>query len=203
MQTSSIGVFGGTFDPPHLGHLILASEAAHQLSLEKILWVLAPDPPHKNKAEISPLASRLAMLKLCVANEARFEISYAEINRPGPHYTVDTLRLLKEEFPQAELTLLMGGDSLRDFPRWREPAAILGLVARLGVMRRPAADPQLKELEANLQGAAQKVQFIEALMQELSSHELRRRIASGGEYRCYLPPAVYEYIEAQGLYRPS
>ncbi|GAB4544666.1 MAG: nicotinate-nucleotide adenylyltransferase [Anaerolineales bacterium] len=200
MQTQSIGVFGGTFDPPHLGHLILASEAAQQLNLQKVLWVLAPDPPHKDSADITPLPHRLAMLERAAANQPRFEISRVEINRPGPHYTVDTLRLLKEEFPQAELTLLMGGDSLRDLPRWRDPAAIVNLVARLGVMRRPNAAARLDELEASLPGAAQKVHFITALMQELSSQELRRRAASGGEYRCYLAPAVYEYIEENRLY---
>lgn len=201
MSRKQIGLFGGTFDPPHLGHLILASEAAHQFKLARILWMLAPDPPHKLEQPITPLIHRLEMLKRMTADNPLFEISYLEINRPGPHYTIDTIRLLAEQEPGTDLTLLMGGDSFRDLPKWRDAAAIISTVQRIGVMRRPNDLIDMRALESQFTGVTEKAGFINALLQELSSSEIRRRIIEGEEYRYYLFPAVYEYIEKNGLYR--
>ena len=105
MSRTKIGIFGGTFDPPHIGHLILASEAAHQLHLSRLLWVLAPDPPHKLDQSITPLPHRLEMLKRMIADNPLFEISLLEIDRPGPHYTIDTVRLLAKKEPDADIIL--------------------------------------------------------------------------------------------------
>ncbi|MDD2921540.1 MAG: nicotinate-nucleotide adenylyltransferase [Anaerolineales bacterium] len=201
MARAQIGLFGGTFDPPHLGHLILASEAAHQFKLTRVLWMLAPDPPHKLEQPITPLPHRLEMLKRTVADNPIFEISDLEINRPGPHYTIDTVRILAERESNADIILLIGGDSLRDLPKWRDAPALVSEVKKIGVMRRPDDSLDMRALEAQIRGVTKKVKFIDAPLQELSSHEIRRRIAEGGEYRYYLFPAAYEYIEKNNLYR--
>ncbi len=200
-MTKSIGIFGGTFDPPHLGHLILAAEARFQLQLERVLWVLTPAPPHKEGQPITPLTHRLEMVQRVVAQDEGFELCDLEMRRPGPHYTVDTLQLFREEYPQKPLVLLLGGDSLRDLPRWSRPAQILALCDAIGVMRRPGDVLDLTTLEAALPGLQERVRFIQAPLLEISSREIRRRIAQGWPFRYYLPPAVYEYIEAHRLYR--
>lgn len=196
-----IGVFGGTFDPPHIGHLVLAGEAVHQFKLDRLLWVLTPEPPHKLENPITPLVHRSAMLKGMITHNPTFEYSTIEIDRPGPHYTVDTIRLLAGQEPDAELILLIGGDSLRDLPGWRFAADLVDAVSKLGVMRRPgdSADPAV--LERILPGIKEKLHFIDALLQPVSSRELRRRIASGEMYRYYITPEVYDYIEENRLYR--
>lgn len=200
MPPTKIGIFGGTFDPPHIGHLVLASEAVQQLGLSRLLWVLAPEPPHKLDQTITPLSHRLEMLKRTIADNPSFEISRVEIDRPGPHYSVDTVKLFGELYPDAELTLLLGGDSLRDLPTWRRYTELVSAVSKIGVMRRPGVLFDMPALEAQIPGVTQKVWFIDALLQNVSSRELRRRVTSGGTYRYYVLPSVYEYIEANHLY---
>lgn len=195
-----IGIFGGTFDPPHLGHLILAAEALSQLKLDRLLWVLTPDPPHKPAQPITSLLDRLAMLRLSLAEEPRFEICEVEIKRPGPHYTVETLRLLRDRYPQAGLVFLMGGDSLRDLPTWREPDEILRLCEFLGVMRRPGDDVDLTALEVALPGVSARVRLVDVPLLEISSSQVRQRVASGAAFRYYLHPQVYDYVLQTGLY---
>ncbi len=201
MPRPKIGLFGGTFDPPHIAHLILASEAAHQLELSRLLWVLAPDPPHKQNQSKTPLAHRMEMLKLTIEDNPLFEISHLEINRPGPHYTIDTVRLLSQQEPDADIFLLIGGDSLRDLTTWRLYTELVAEVSKIGVMRRPGQPFDLSALEGKIPGLTEKVVFIDALLQDLSSHEIRRRVLEGGVYRSYVTPAVYHYIEANQLYR--
>lgn len=196
-----IGLFGGTFDPPHIGHLILAAEAVSQFQLDTLLWVLTPDPPNKLGNPITPLAHRLPMLQGMIAHNLVFELSRIEIDRPGPHYTIDTVRLLAKQEKDAEIYLLIGGDSLWDLPNWRLSADLVAEVSKIGVMRRPGDFTDLTSLEAKLPGVTAKLQFIEALLQRVSSREIRKRIAAGGMYRYYLAPEVYEYIEANHLYR--
>lgn len=196
-----IGVFGGTFDPPHIGHLVLAAEAVSQFELETLLWVLTPDPPHKQENPITPLAHRLSMLERMIQYNPVFQLSRIEIDRPGPYYTVDTIRLLAKQNADAELFLLIGGDSLRDLPTWRLSADLVAEVSKIGVMRRPGDSTDLAALEAALPGVTEKVQFIDALLQPVSSRELRRRIAAGEMYRYYVTQDVYEYIETNRLYR--
>ena len=196
-----IGFFGGTFDPPHIGHLILAGEAVSQFRLDRLLWVLTPDPPHKQDNPITPLSHRLPMLQRMIAHNPRFELSRLEIDRPGPHYTVDTVRLLANQEADAEITLLIGGDSLADLPTWRFSADLVAAVSKIGVMRRPGGSADLAALEAQIPGVKGKVHFMDTLAQSVSSRELRRRIAEGEMYRYYIAPEVYEYIEANRLYR--
>lgn len=196
-----IGIFGGTFDPPHLGHLILASEAFAQLHLARLLWVLTPTPPHKLDQPISDLQHRLAMVRLEMAEEPTFELSTVDINRPGPHYALDTVKILAEQNPTAELILLIGGDSLRDLPTWHLPRDLVAACHQIGVMHRPGDDINLSKLEAIIPGLKAKVAFIEAPLIEIASHELRRRAARGLPFRYYLPAPVYEYIQKNNLYK--
>ena len=198
-----IGVFGGTFDPPHIGHLILAGEALHQFQLDRLLWVLTPEPPHKLENAVTPLTHRLAMLENMIADNPAFELSRIEIERPGPHYTVDTVRAIAENQPGADIILLIGGDSLRDLPTWRFAADLVTVVSKLGVMRRPDDSTDLAALEAKIPGVLGKLHFIDALLQPVSSRELRRRISSGEMYRYYVAPGVYDYIEKNRLYRDA
>lgn len=200
MTRERIGLFGGTFDPPHLAHLFLASEASYQLKLSRVLWVLTPTPPHKDSQPITPLEHRLAMLERAIANNPAFEVSRLEMDRPGPHYSIDTVRLLAAQEPQADINLLLGGDSLHDLPAWHRPADLVAAVEQIGVMRRPGDSVNLPWLEASLPGLARKVRFIETLLQDVSSREIRRRVATGETYRYYLLPSVYEYIVSHHLY---
>ena len=201
MSRTKIGLFGGTFDPPHIGHLILASEAVHQFGLSRLLWMLAPDPPHKQEQPITPLPHRLEMLQRMISDNPTFEVSHLEINRPGPHYTIDTVRLLAQQESNADIILLLGGDSLRDLPTWRLYADLVAEVTKIGVMRRPGDPFDMPALEAIIPGLTEKVIFIDAPLQDLASREIRRRIADGEPYRYYVFPPVYEYIEANHLYR--
>ena len=200
-MSKRIGLFGGTFDPPHLGHLVLAAEAVSQFKLDKVLWVLTPDPPNKLGSPITPLVHRLPMLQGMIAHDPSFEISRIEIDRPGPHYTIDTVRLLVKQNEGAEIYLLIGGDSLWDLPNWRLSMDLVTEVSKIGVMRRLGDYTDLAPLEAKLPGVTAKVHFIEALLQPVASREIRRRVASGEMYRYYLAPQVYDYIEENNLYR--
>lgn len=196
-----IGIFGGTFDPPHLGHLILAAEARQQLALERLLWVLTPQPPHKAGHPVTPLAARLELLQAAIGDNPAFELSRIEIDRPGPHFSADTVAQVRADTPDATLAFLMGGDSLRDLPGWRQAQALVDNCDTLGVMRRPYQRFDLPALEAQLPGISGKVQFIRAPLLEISSRQIRRRIAEGRPHRYYLPPAVLEVIQRHGLYQ--
>jgi nicotinate-nucleotide adenylyltransferase len=196
-----LGVFGGTFDPPHLGHLILAAEARSQLQLDRLLWVLTPYPPHKQNQSVSSLEQRLALVEAALAPDITFDLSRVEIDRPGPHYAADTIELLKQEYPDADIYYLIGGDSLHDLPTWHEPQRFLGQIAGLGVMRRPGDYINPTVLERALPGIDHKLLMIHAPLMEISSSELRQRIASGKPFRYYLPPAVYDLIVERGYYR--
>jgi nicotinate-nucleotide adenylyltransferase len=199
-----IGIFGGTFDPPHLGHLILAEEARHQLRLDNLLFVLTPDPPHKQDNTITQLAERLAMLEVAIADNPAFEISRVEIDRPGPHYALDTVRLLKKEFPDETLIYLMGGDSLRGLPiNWHKPDKFVEACDAIGVMRRPQDEIDLVNLEEKIPGVSEKIEFMNAPLLEIASRQIRSRVAEGRPYRYYLPEAVGQIIQEKTLYQPK
>jgi len=201
MPNLRLGLFGGTFDPPHLGHLILASEAFAQLRLDRLLWVLTPAPPHKRGQVITPLEHRLAMLELAIAGDPSFELSRAELDRPGPHYTLDTVKRIQADAPSADVILLIGGDSLRDLPTWHRAADLVAACREIGVMRRPGDSADLSALERSLPGIRPKVRFMDAPLLEIASSEIRRRAAAGKSFRYYVPPAVHEYILQHNLYR--
>jgi nicotinate-nucleotide adenylyltransferase len=196
-----IGVFGGTFDPPHLGHLILASEAVDQLQLDHCLWVLTPNPPHKRKQKITPVEIRFELVEAALWNNPTFQISRVEMDRPGPHFAVDTLRLLGSMYPLAQFFYLIGGDSLRDLPTWYQPLELISRCEGLGVMRRPQDLVDYEILETNLPGIRQKILPIQTPAIEISSREIRQRIKTGKSFRYFLPPLVYDLILARRIYR--
>ena len=195
-----IGIFGGTFDPVHVGHLILATESASQLDLDKVLWMVTADPPHKGE-QVSPVEDRLAMVVAAIDEDPLFEISRLEIDRPGPHLAVDTLRLLQQQYPQDTLVYLMGGDSLEDLPSWYDPADFLAVCDEIGVLRRPGHQIDMPALEKRLPGLTAKVHFIDSALIDISSTQLRAAIAANKPFRYSLPPDVYRYIQEHGLYR--
>ena len=195
-----IGVFGGTFDPPHVGHLILAEECRTQLALDKLLWVVTNEPPHKGNQYISPIEVRVDLVLKSIAGNPAYEISRVDIDRPGPHYALDTVLLLKSIYPEDEMFYLMGGDSLHDLPTWHRPQEFLSVCDGLGVMRRHDDEVDLDKLEVDLPGISQKVLLVEAPILEISSHQIRQRIQTGKGYRYYLPDAVYRAIKESGLY---
>ncbi len=201
MSLKRIGVFGGTFDPPHIGHLILAAEARQQLNLERLLWVLTPVSPLKRADDITSLDQRLSMLQLVVADNPDFELSHIEIDSSGPYYTLDTMRRLADCYPSAEVILVIGGDSLRDLPRWHRPADLVSACHEIGVMRRPGDSLDLSALERQVPGTQAKVQFVDAPLLEISSSDIRRRIREKLPFRYYLSPSVYEYILNNKLYK--
>ena len=195
-----VGIFGGTFDPPHLGHLILAAEAREQLALDLLLWVLTPTPPHKLGRPVSPVALRLDLVEAALGGDAAFQLSRVELDRPGPHYAVDTVRLVAAQYAQAEIFYLIGGDSLADLPTWHAPQDFLAACDGLGVMRRPADEVDLAALEQVLPGLGAKLHFIQTPQLEIASHEIRERIAAGRHYRYFVPERVYERIQQKGYY---
>lgn len=196
-----IGIFGGTFDPPHVGHLILAAEALDQLQLDRVLWVVTPNPPHKTGRRITPLEVRLALVQAAVCQDAAFEISRVEADRPGPHYSADTVRILAGQYPTAGLFYLMGGDSLRDLPTWMRPRDFVAALTGLGVMRRPRDRIDLPGLEQIIPGIVDKLHFVDAPLIEISSSGIRERAARGKPFRYMVPRPVYDLIESHCLYR--
>jgi len=199
-RLARLGIFGGTFDPPHLGHLILAAEALDQLKLDRVLWVLTPEPPHKQGQNRQTLEDRLEMLHIAISEFPSFQLSRVDIDRSPPHYAVDTVHLLAEQYPQSELIYLIGGDSLRDLPKWHKPLELVAACNSLGVMQRPDAHLDLARLEASLPGITRKISNIDAPLLEISSSEIRQRIAAGRPFLHYLPVGVYFLIREQRLY---
>lgn len=195
-----IGVFGGTFDPPHVGHLILADEARAALRLDRVLWVVTGVPPHKPDPPQAPLEARLEMVAAGLADDAGFEISRADVDRPPPHYSLGTLAWLRERWPGREFAYLMGSDSLADLPRWHRPAEFLEACRALGIMIRPGSVWDMEKLEIALPGITAKCRFFEAPQVGISARDIRRRVAKGEPYRYLVPRAVAEVIEGRGLY---
>jgi nicotinate-nucleotide adenylyltransferase len=196
-----LGIYGGTFDPPHLGHLILAETAADSLNLSRVLFVPAADPPHKKPGDVrAPAGHRLVMVQRAITGNPRFALSRVDLDRPGPHYSVDMLRLLRDEYPAADFVFLIGADSLRDLPKWSRPQELIEL-AVLGVMSRPDAEPDLDDLERHIPGIRARVEWIAAPRLEIASHRLVEQIAAGRSVRYQVPDVVLDYIQQQALYR--
>lgn len=195
-----LALFGGTFDPPHLGHLALCRAALAGLGPDRLLWVLTPNPPHKRGRRITPLPHRLAMVELALHGEP-FELSRVDIERPAPHYAFETVRLLAEENPGADLLYLMGSDSLNDLPTWRRPVDLLSALRYLGVMRRPGETPDLAALERVLPGLTAKVRFVDAPPMDISASEVRTRVRRGQPFEHLVPPPVAAYIREHRLYQ--
>jgi nicotinate-nucleotide adenylyltransferase len=195
-----IGLFGGTFDPPHLGHLALCQEAIRDLPLDRLLWLLTPNPPHKPNGDITPLPHRLAMVNLSLEGTP-FELSRLDIDRPGPHYAVDTVNILAGENPGAKLLYLMGSDSLNDLPTWHRPTDLVSALDFIGVMLRRDENPDLSSLEDLLPGLTDKVRFIEAPRVDISARMVRALVQSGKPFEHLVPAGVAQYIREHRLYQ--
>ncbi len=198
-----LGVLGGTFDPPHVGHLILAEEARGRLGLSKVLFVPAGDPWRKAGQTVSPAGHRLAMARLTVAEDPNFEVSTLEMERQGPSYTADTLEALHQQHRRGlDLYFILGEDALYDLPHWKDPARIIGL-ARLAVARRPGDEQtSAADLEATVPGLSDRVVPLSMPTIDISSTALRERARAGLSLRYLVPPGVDEYIRRHGLYVP-
>jgi nicotinate-nucleotide adenylyltransferase len=198
-----IGIYGGTFDPVHLGHLVLAEQCREQCQLDEIWFVPAGVPPHKVDAEISSSQTRREMLELALAGHESFRIQTLELDRPGLSFTVDTLQTFHDQRPDAELFLLLGADSVHDLPGWREPERILQLASVVAVNR----GHQQIDLAAAVQHlgahAAGRVLPVEMPAIDLASRDLRQRVQAGKSIRYLVPRAVEVYIAQHRLYVPA
>lgn len=201
----SLGVLGGTFDPVHVAHLALAQEAAESLGLERILFVPAGSPPHKPGVAVTPGPDRLAMVRLAIAGNDRFEASPIELDREGPSYTVDTLEALAavrgSPDPAGDIVLILSADAFVGLPTWHEPRRVLEL-ARLAVAPRdgyPEAGPEF--LATRFPDMADRVVFLDGPRIRLSASVLRDRAAAGRSLRYLVPDAVAAYIGDHDLYR--
>jgi nicotinate-nucleotide adenylyltransferase len=192
-----VGVLGGSFNPPHLGHLVIASEACYQLGLERVVFVPAADPPHKTVADATPAAVRVEMARLAIAGDERFTVSTVELDL-GLKYTVDTLRALAEEHAGAELVFIMGSDSLLQFETWHEPQAILEL-CRLAVAVRPGDEE--RRLDAVAAGLGRRRALVlRTPLIAVSSTDLRGRVRMGMPLTYLVPRAVEDYVRGHDLY---
>lgn len=190
-------LFGGTFDPIHLGHLVIAEHVAEAAGLATVLFVPAGRPPHKEGQALTPGADRLAMVELAIAGNPRFSVSRLELeSAQGPSFTIDTVRRLRAA-GERDVALILGADSLVELGTWREPAALVG-ESRVLVVERPGVD--LGRAPAHLLA---RVTFIAAPRLDISSREIRARVAAGRSIRYLVPEPVHEYIREHGLYRPA
>lgn len=211
-----LGIFGGTFDPIHLGHLILAETARERCGLDKVWFVPAGEPPHK-RGRRTPVSDRLELVRLAIAGHADFELCELDARRPGPHYSVELLELARGERPEAELYFLIGADSLLDLPTWREPERIARM-ATIVVANRPGIDAPIPGMvgggdEAGAEAGARMAarfgpearpfRFVEIPPIGIASRELRRDVAEGRSIRYRVPRAVEMVIRAKNLYRGS
>ena len=193
-----LGLIGGTFDPPHYGHLVAASEAAWQLNLERVTFLPARQNPLKEGDSSSSPEDRCEMVARAIADNPLFELSRLDMDRPPPSYTVDLLRAM--ERPDVELFFLVGADILPELHRWREPYEILRL-ARLVVVNRPDAPvPDIRVLDQTLPGARDRIDLVFIPGVSVSARYLRARVAAGQPIRYLTPPAVEAYIRERSLY---
>ncbi|GAB4309847.1 MAG: nicotinate-nucleotide adenylyltransferase [Phototrophicales bacterium] len=199
-----LGILGGTFDPPHYAHLILAQHAYEELELDRVLFVPAGVPPHKQVTRTT-VEDRVNMINMAIADNERFELSRVEIDRPGPHYTIDTIRILHDQFPQAELFFIMGGDVYRDLPNWERPQELFATAKlAVAVMRRPGfGNPDLRldmhhdvipDLEKN-------AVLLNSPLVEFSSTDIVERLLQGKSVRYMVPDNILQYIAQHGLYK--
>lgn len=196
-----IGILGGSFNPPHLAHLVCASEAAAHLDLDRVLFTPVATPPHKDAERDPGPRERLELCRLAIAGDERLGVCDLEVIRGGPSYTVDTLRELHARTPEDHLTFIVGGDIALGMPSWREPEAVLGL-ARLAVAERSGAgrNDVAALLAENFPDAPPPL-FFDMPRVDISSSQIRRRLAEGRPIRYLVPDPVAEHIARRKLYR--
>jgi nicotinate-nucleotide adenylyltransferase len=195
-----VGILGGTFNPPHVGHLVCAQEAHAGLGLDLVLFAPVREPPHKAIEADPGCEHRVRLCELAVADDERFGVTRVDADRPGPSWTVDTLRRLHAEAPEHDLTFIVGGDMAYSLPTWREPEAVLEL-AEFGVAEREGVGrADIAEALSALPGAPERVHFFEMPRIDVSSSYIRREVAAGRPVRYLVPDPVADYMRSHDLY---
>ncbi len=199
-----LGIFGGTFDPIHVGHLVLAEQCREQCRLDEVWFVPAALPPHKRDAVISPAKTRCEMIEFAISGNPQFKLSRIELDRTGPSYTVTTLEQLHAEDSARELFLLVGADSIRDLPTWYQPQRIMELATIVAVNRGrdslAAIESQQPVIQPLAGIAPERVSFMQMPGIEISATDIRRRVSEGRSIRYLVPRAVEAYIREHGVY---
>ncbi len=204
MDVVKLGILGGTFDPIHNGHLELAQAVAQSLALPMVVFVPVGDPPHKQRQPITPAAHRLRMVELALAERPKFAVSRVDVDRPGPHYSVDTVRLLRGKYNVAaeDCYFILGADTLMGLPSWYKPGQLLEL-CRLAVVHRPGYHPNLSLLAKRLPGVRAKITWVAMPDVFISATAVRHRVAQGLSIAQYVPARVARYIAQHNLYKPQ
>jgi len=189
------GLIGGTFDPIHVAHLIMAEEALEQCALDRVLFVPAPRPPHKYEGDLSPFVDRLAMVRLAVTENPRLDVTAIEARREGASYTIETVQAIRSELdPDETISLIIGGDSLEQFRTWKDPDRLLTEV-ELIVARRPGSCDDVVDRRV-----MENARFLEMPLLGISSTDIRRRVCEGRTIRYMVPETVRSYISEKSLY---
>ncbi|HEY51391.1 MAG TPA: nicotinate-nucleotide adenylyltransferase [Dehalococcoidia bacterium] len=197
----NVGILGGTFDPVHNGHLIMAEVVREQLNLNEVLFIPAGQPWLKTEHIITPAEHRMQMLRLALDDTPYFRISEMEIERPGPTYTIDTINALKESLEEAdELFFILGQDNLMQLPQWHEALDLIQLCYFVAAPRPGVKKPDLKALEAKLPGIKQRVMLMKQPLVDISATDIRERVARGLSVRHLVPEPVNRYIKEHRLY---
>jgi nicotinate-nucleotide adenylyltransferase len=196
-----IGILGGTFDPPHIGHLWLATLAADALALDRVVFMPAPQPPHKRGQAISSITDRLLMTRLAISGNDAFELSTLEVGRHGPSFTIDSVEELRRAYGDTQLYLLMASDTLAQIDSWREPDRLLSLIEWVVGPRPGSTPPDADRLRDRFGAAAQRIHLLEGPSFDVSATDIRRRVAAGRAIRYLVPEAVEELILEKRLYR--
>ncbi len=200
----NIGILGGTFDPIHLGHLVIAEQAQLRLGLGRVIFIPAGEPWLKSDRHITPARHRVEMVRLAIAGRSHFELSTIEVERPGPSYSVDTVAALHGQLGAGySFFFLLGWDSLAELPRWKEPERLVRMCRLVAITRAGFSRPDLQAMEALVPGVTGNVLWLDIPPVDISSSEIRSRVARGLPIRDLVPPEVADYIEEHQLYRDA
>jgi nicotinate-nucleotide adenylyltransferase len=194
-----VGILGGAFNPPHVGHLVCAQEALMQLELDKVVFMPVGQAPHRELEDDPGAEARVEMVQLAVGDDDRFEVSRAEVDRSGPSYTSDTLRALRDEAPDDELFLILGGDQAAALPDWHEPEVVLSL-ATVAVVERSNWSRNAIGIKIGRLPGAERIGYLDMPVMQVSSSAIRRRVGEGRPIRYLVPDKVADYIETKELY---
>ncbi len=204
-MTQNIGLFGGTFDPPHLGHLISAQAVAEALSLDQVIFIPSGNPPHKKDRGITPGEKRMDMLRLAIADNPRFQLSDWELRQTAATYTIHTVRYFQQTYPTGRLCWLVGADSLHDLPNWFEFEHLIDIVDIVTACR---GGLDIEQILSNLKDRLSKTRFdklrgslVKTPGIEIAAHVIREKVRAKESIRYLVPPAVEQYIRQEGLYR--
>ena len=196
-----VGIMGGTFDPVHSGHLIIAEEVREALGLSEVLFMPCGQPWLKLERPITPAVHRVEMVRLAIGTSPQFKLSEVEVKRPGPSYSVDTMMDFQEQFGSgAELFFIVGCDALADLARWKEPQRLIQLCKLVAVPRLNFNSPDLKALERSVPGVSKRLIYVATPIIDISSSRIRERVRKGLSIRYLVPEKVEEYIRRQKLY---